>query len=382
MGSYNDRLEQKTSKSLRKRLRKAVASYRQWLQSYHALLDGLDSSIAPAIVAHINAFGLALNSARPLAGHLVTDQINHSLEHTHSLLIQQLETLQHDITQHTALLNKENVSSSLELEKEKHRLQLEQKKISITLAELASLEIQLNEQMAMLLNCFAPGDIDSHIESCRQQLLSSWTSHGMSRAIDSFFAGLVQNLADIQQQTQQCNEQLTQIYEKYGQDGIEELVKDRMLNLAPHSQALNLLQRQANKFKGHYRTVLTQKNHVIEIFSNTLLKEAQFLFQQIAKDIMAWPANALAPLTHYCGNKNRQLDKYITQAKHLRQRQEEQQQDLLSLQHQHKAIQLAANALRAIIQLAHFSPKPSELTLSDDISARALTIDVESHLAS
>ncbi len=346
----NQELEEKKDNNSAWVLRKTLAEYRNWLQIHADSLGKhcFDRHEAVAFVESLPFAEIEKIFTKPREITRLKQCIDESIEKAHLSLKQNLSVLQLDIRQCAFTLSHQKLPPIAQLDKQRRRIQAHLTHASKQLVELKSHQAVLEKKVVLLLDAFNPDTISLHIEHCRQQLQSSWTTHGMSRAMDSFFGTFANNLVEVQRQTNLYNDQLTAIYTEYSEDALNDWVSKCQLNLAPHIQALSLLQRQTGNFKRHYRTMLTHKNAVIQLFSDTLVKEAQYLFQQVFDDIIHWPVQAMTPLTHYWGRQKQQLTKQLIQVTHLIHQLEEEQQELLNLRVQLRAAHEAIATLESI----------------------------------
>ncbi len=155
--------------------------------------------------------------------------------------------------------------------------------------------------------------IDEQIENIQQDLENSWTTLGLTKAMDKFFVVTDENIALLEKEVASANKLLKSTYSKYRDPAIAKAVSRNLLDIQSEKMAFDQLRQHVNRLKGNFKTILSDKNTVIELFYNTVIAKAYGIYRKLETNIDIWADEALAPLIQHSVYQKQLLEQHITQ---------------------------------------------------------------------
>lgn len=219
---------------------------------------------------------------------------------------------------------------------------------------LRSSQRLLDNQREALMGPVNPLLLEQVISSTLNRLNQSWTTIGLSRAINEFFEILEQTLRNMSREAERANQVLRAIYNRpeHQEANSDDLLDRHLFNLSPRHRQLVQLKHQANQFRLSLDTLFASKNKVIDRFVQSLVREVRALYLDLETDVRRWTEEALAPLLHHNLYQKQLLERHMMQLANLNNNGRSIDSQLSALQSslhaQEQALRRLENILRHI----------------------------------
>lgn len=172
-------------------------------------------------------------------------------------------------------------------------------------------------QGAILASLATPERFDEHVAVTFDLLKNSWTTPGMSKAMDGFFQLLDDDLSNLLSEGRLAEKMVLSIYRRYNQDQRAQHLAPIPLRAGRHMIALRDLRKKADSFRRDPKNLLAEKRVLTRRFFNTLVSEARRLNEKLRKDIDRWPQEALLPILQYSMEQKQLLEHQIRRLREM-----------------------------------------------------------------
>ncbi|BES69663.1 dynamin-like GTPase family protein [Marinobacter nanhaiticus D15-8W] len=210
----------------------------------------------------------------------------------------------------------------------------------------------MQSQGDMLIDLVTEARFDDHVEKVRGLLSKSWTTAGMSRAMNHFFELLENDLSNLLAEGQLAEKMVSSIYRRYNEDTRARHLEPIPLRAGRHVIAVRELRKKADRFRRNPKNMLTEQSLLIRRFFNVMVGEARTLHNRVRTDVERWPQEALLPIMQYSMEQKQLLEHQIRRirdmARNERTMKEERQRLEDSIGDLHRQLELADNMHRQI----------------------------------
>ena len=197
---------------------------------------------------------------------------------------------------------------------------------------LRTSQMLLEKQRPALLCCVQPQRLRQEIEKTRQNLAHSWTSLGLSRAMAQLFEWLDNQFNHLELEVERANRVLSSIYQRpEHQIGLARPLKPHKLDIRQKGQALNQLHRRTDHFRASLSSLLQFKSELIQRFIDTLVREAETLWQTLNRELEDWLQQALTPLLQHNQYQRQLLEHHMLRLTRMRHQQQDHSEQLQAL---------------------------------------------------
>ncbi len=177
---------------------------------------------------------------------------------------------------------------------------------------------RLMKSQAMILGKLVNSDkFETNAKQTRDELVNSWTTVGMSRAMASFFQGIENDLSNLNHEARLAQKMVKSIYERYAADPKSRHLRPINFNINRQVREIESLRQRAEKFRRNPSTVMSEQTIVVKRFFTTLVSEARRLYQEIEKETQQWPQEALLPIMQHTVEQKQLLEHQIKRLKEL-----------------------------------------------------------------
>jgi len=211
-------------------------------------------------------------------------------------------------TIHTDIDDQEKEMSNLRNDIKKKHSQYQKQVIA-----LKSSRKLLQKEGKALLQCVHTNKINAQIEQTQKSMQNSWTTLGLGKAMDKFFHFADENFAHLEKEVAVANKLLSSIYNKYDDKKISQSLNRNLFDVQSQKLAFDQLRIHVQRLKADFKTILSDKNTVIELFYNTVVAKALTLYEQIEENISIWSEESLSPLIQHSLYQKQLLEQQITQ---------------------------------------------------------------------
>lgn len=193
--------------------------------------------------------------------------------------------------------------------------------------------------------------IHAQVEQTQRELQNSWTTLGLGKAMDQFFLRVDENIDLLERELVTANKLLTAVYSKYEHNKTIAMSLNRnLLDIQGEKFLINQLRQHAQHLKGDFKTLLSDKKTVIELFYNTVVSKTLELYEKIEGLIDVWEEEALVPLFQYSIYQKQLLEQQITQLTAKESKVKSGAEHLRSLQANVEQLDKARAAIEKLIQ--------------------------------
>ncbi|WP_020406021.1 dynamin family protein [Hahella ganghwensis] len=177
---------------------------------------------------------------------------------------------------------------------------------------------RLMKSQAMILQRLVDLEhFEGHAKQTRQELINSWTTIGMGRAMAGFFQAIENDLSNLNHEARLAQKMVSSIYERYSSDPKSRHLSPINFNITRQIRELNNLKKRAESFRRNPRTLMTEQTIVVKRFFSTLVSEAKRIYSEIEIETERWPQEALLPILQHTIEQKQLLEHQIKRLKEL-----------------------------------------------------------------
>lgn len=146
----------------------------------------------------------------------------------------------------------------------------------------------LSARAKTLLAPLSLASLDALIAQTRTDMRESWTTHGLTAGMGTFFAGTRKCMEQVAQQADSIKKDVEALYQRlHMQYGFARL-QPPPLALSPYIVEFKKLEARAEAFRTSPVTIMTEQHFIIKKFFITLVGHARQLFDECNKSAKAW----------------------------------------------------------------------------------------------
>jgi hypothetical protein len=176
------------------------------------------------------------------------------------------------------------------------RMRAEKTRYDQELKGFESTRLALSAQAKSLLAPLSLTSLDALIDETRKDMNDSWTTIGLKRGMNTFFAGTRSRIEELNRRAESLKREVEAIYSRlHAQYGFTRL-QPAQLALLPYVLEFNRLREKAEAFRDSPVTVMTEQHFVIKRFFITLVSRARHLFDECNRSAKAWFQALVTPL--------------------------------------------------------------------------------------
>lgn len=262
-----------------------------------------------------------------LLGRALLDDILELLQGSQQILEDRLKTLNGRLAE----LNGSSPSKDV-LRELTERTQDEHLYYNKKLITLRSSRRLMKSQARIFEKLTEPARFETQLQRTHDQLMSSWTTLGMFRAMNDFFDALEDGLSHLMHEARLAQKMVGSIYERYGTDARASHLKPPTFRLDRHQRALQDLRQQATRLQRNPKSLITEQTLLVKRFFNTLAAEARKLHDAMREDCERWPEEALLPILQHTLEQKQMLEQQIQRLRELAKQAKTSQEQARRLQ--------------------------------------------------
>ena len=152
---------------------------------------------------------------------------------------------------------------------------------------------------------------ESHAETVRKRMSSSWTTAGMNRSMEHFFELLESDLNNLMSEGRLAEKMVGAIYRRYNEDTRARHLEPIPLRSGRHVIAVRELRKKVRRFRISPTNLLTEQSVLVKRFFNVMVSEARTLHQRVRTDVKRWPSEAMLPIMQYSMEQKQLLEHQI-----------------------------------------------------------------------
>ena len=175
----------------------------------------------------------------------------------------------------------------------------------------------MKSQASILGNLVNRERFDTNAKKTRKELIDSWTTLGMARAMSEFFQSIENDISNLNHEARLAQKMVSSIYERYANDPKAKHLRPIGFNIKQQIKELESLKHRAQKFRKNLGTLMSEQTVVVKRFFTTLVSEARRLYKEIEKETQQWPQEALLPIMQHTIEQKQLLEHQIKRLKEL-----------------------------------------------------------------
>ncbi|WP_372965088.1 dynamin family protein [Marinobacter sp.] len=152
---------------------------------------------------------------------------------------------------------------------------------------------------------------EAHADKVRHIMSKSWTTVGMSRAMDHFFELLESDLTNLLAEGKLAEKMVASIYRRYNEDSRARHLEPIPLRAGRHVIAIRELRKKAKRFRISPKNLMSEQTLLVRRFFNVMVSEARTLHGRARSDVERWPQEALLPIIQYSMEQKQLLEHQI-----------------------------------------------------------------------
>ncbi|WP_372972106.1 dynamin family protein [Marinobacter sp.] len=169
----------------------------------------------------------------------------------------------------------------------------------------------MQSQGDILTNMVSESRFNAHAATVRQMMSKSWTSAGMSQAMDHFFELLEGDLQNLLAEGRLAERMVEAIYRRYNEDTRGRHLEPIPLRAGRHVIAIRELRKRATRFRRAPGNLLREQKWLIRRFFQVMVTEARTLHERVRRDVERWPGEALLPIMQFSMEQKQLLEHQV-----------------------------------------------------------------------
>lgn len=175
----------------------------------------------------------------------------------------------------------------------------------------------VQSQGELLQDMVTEKKFEGHVAKVRQLLSKSWTTAGMSRAMNHFFQLLENDLNNLMVEGRLAEKMVSSIYRRYNEEARARHLEPIPLRAGRHVIAIRDLRKKADRFRHNPRNMLTEQTLLIRRFFSVMVSEARTLNTRVRSDVDRWPEEALLPIMQYSMEQKKLLEHQVRRVREM-----------------------------------------------------------------
>lgn len=298
-----------------------------------------------------------VRSQQQITRHRLVRNSQDMIGNTYQSLCRQINENQVELA---ALREAHDESAEAEITRQRERIRAAHHRYHKQSLSLRTSQRLLNNQKTSLHAPINDEKLQRMIDEAYQNMSSSWTTVGLSRAIGSFFEDVDICINQLVREIERANKVLTSIYER-PEHGLEaSIARKHQLNITAERRKLRNLEASAERLRHSFNSVMAPKKTLINRFVATLVKEVKELFYSLQMSIYHWLEDALTPLIHHNQHQKQLLEHQMMRLGEMRSKTLGHGEQLSALE---KSLSKLTHARDELEPLLHKTSAHSELIM-------------------
>lgn len=197
-------------------------------------------------------------------------------------------------------------------------------------------QVVMKQGKALMLS-LDPEQLDELLEKNRALMEASWTTPGITGAMQLLFDHFSRHTAKVLNYSQQTSGLVEAIYARFHQKyGFAKLAPPP-LNLERHRHAMTILERKAQTFVHDPLNVMLEKRFLIRRFYHGLVRQAKVVYGQAHTECALWQQRVLAPIALQLQEHERVIGRRVQNVRAISDNLDTLQERLANVEHRHGA---------------------------------------------
>ncbi|MBI5462015.1 MAG: dynamin family protein [Gammaproteobacteria bacterium] len=161
-------------------------------------------------------------------------------------------------------------------------------------------------QEALSLDAF-----DTIINKTRNDMTGAWTTHGLKKAMQSFFDGARETMDQVAMHAEQTRTLIRATYRKFHEEHGLPAVTPKVFSVDQYNMELHRLLEEADAFRNSPVTAMIEQSLLIKKFFVSLVSQARSVFFRANQEADAWLKEVMNPLVQQIKDHKRVMEKRL-----------------------------------------------------------------------
>jgi len=199
-------------------------------------------------------------------------------------------------------------------------------------------------------------NIESIIERAHHDLVHSWTTAGLIRAMKGLFEDLRRAMQTVATESERIRKLVRETYQIFREDFEFDLVTPKVFVPMKYRVEIELLFQEVEAFRRSPTMLLSAQGMVIRRFHQQMVSRAQVLFDQLRTAYDGWIRDTLQPLAEEIQEHKAMMEKRLENLQRIGRSKEALQRRIDDMQTQYVGFAQELTALRNIYNALHYDP--------------------------
>ncbi|MFN2308235.1 MAG: dynamin family protein [Gammaproteobacteria bacterium] len=169
----------------------------------------------------------------------------------------------------------------------------------------------LQSSAKTMLDALSLDAFDKLINKTREDMTGAWTTHGLKRAMLSFFEGARETMDQVAQQAEQTRGLIRATYRKFHEEHGLPAVTPKVFSVEQYNIELHRLLGEADTFRNSPVTAMTEQGFLIKKFFISMVSQARGVFFRANQEADAWLKEVMNPLVQQIKDHKRVMEKRL-----------------------------------------------------------------------
>jgi len=198
--------------------------------------------------------------------------------------------------------------------------------------------------------------IEAMVERAHTELVRSWTTVGLTRAMKGLFDELRRAMQTVAAESERIRKLVRETYQVFREDFEFELATPKVFVPMKYRVEIELLYQEVEAFRRSPSMALSGQGMVIRRFHQQMVSRAQVLFDQLRVAYDGWIRDTLQPLAEEIQEHKLMMEKRLENLQRIGRSKDALQKRIDDMQAQYLGFAQELTALRNIYNALHYDP--------------------------
>jgi len=198
--------------------------------------------------------------------------------------------------------------------------------------------------------------IEAMVERAHEELVHSWTTAGLTRAMKGLFDELRRTMQTVATESERIRKLVRETYQVFREDFEFDLATPKVFVPMKYRVEIELLYQEVEAFRRSPGMALSGQRMVIRRFHQQMVSRAQVLFDQLRVAYDGWIRDTLAPLAEEIQEHKLMMEKRLENLQRIGRSKDAVQKRIDDMQAQYLGFAQELTALRNIHNALHYDP--------------------------
>ena len=192
----------------------------------------------------------------------------------------------------------------------------------------------LTRQARAMLDTLSLEALDDLIARTREDMVGSWTTHGLKKGMLTFFDGARQTMQQTVEQAERTRRLIQSIYKKFHEEHGLPVIAPKAFDIDQYNRELELLYEEAEAFRNSPTTALIEQSFVVKKFFISLVSQARNLYLKANQHADNWLKEVMNPLALQIREHKTAMEKRLDTLRRINESRDTLEQKIADLEQQ------------------------------------------------